>query len=545
MIRVGANERLHDITKNKLVFTLILLFSAIASVCYVVGDKVHPLEGYMDGFFISDAINLVLMFLFFVLLVTGVLILCKNFRYTEPSGRKFSHRHFWGVAGLILFCFMPYFLTFYPGSITTDSFSSLDQALGGQPFSNTMPVLYSVGIKLCLKVGSLFGGIRTQVAVYSLTQMLLMALGLSAICEWIRVKGMPKIVRILALVFFCLNSVIGMYSITMWKDVLFSLICVLYVLYIYDIVECGTKNILKIRNLIAYIVFALLISFARNNGIYVVILTTAAFLFLGKGVRVKFGAIAGVLIALIMVIQGPVYAALGIAKSPFAESVGVPLQQIGYTVKTDGSFTPEEKAFIEQIMTFEDIKEDYTPDCSNGIKFSPDFNGEFLEQHKGEFLKTWATVLLKNPVRYVKGYFFLTCGYWHTEIIDWRCSFGPSKSLFTDIVIPGTNVLDKALGIDISSRLIDYIDNQIDQLFLVKYLFRVAFPVWVMLLACIVLIYKKNAKQIAAMLPIFGIWATLLIATPVYCEFRYMFAGHLALPILFTIMLRKTPEIQE
>lgn len=52
---------------------------------------------------------------------------------------------------------------------------------------------------------------------------------------------------------------------------------------------------------------------------------------------------------------------------------------------------------------------------------------------------------------------------------------------------------------------------------------------------------QKKEKWFAAV-PLLGIWFTLLIATPISADLRYIFAIHTALPFVLTAAMLKTSE---
>ena len=66
----------------------------------------------------------------------------------------------------------------------------------------------------------------------------------------------------------------------------------------------------------------------------------------------------------------------------------------------------------------------------------------------------------------------------------------------------------------------------------------IGFFVWVNLIILFISIYRKDNTGILVNIPIIAIVLSLLIATPVFSEFRYAYAVFCALPIIMTIALR-------
>ena len=67
------------------------------------------------------------------------------------------------------------------------------------------------------------------------------------------------------------------------------------------------------------------------------------------------------------------YQALQIPKSSFAESVSIPMQQIGYAA-THEEITAEEKTAIEEFIPVDVLDEVYVPWTSDKIKFNEHFS---------------------------------------------------------------------------------------------------------------------------------------------------------------------------
>lgn len=79
-----------------------------------------------------------------------------------------------GIFIVIFFAWMPFFLAFYPGNISADSFSSIYQSLN-HITSTAHPVLFTLLVKVTLKTGLfLFHNMNAAIAVFSITQMVLM-----------------------------------------------------------------------------------------------------------------------------------------------------------------------------------------------------------------------------------------------------------------------------------------------------------------------------------------------------------------------------------
>ncbi len=92
----------------------------------------------------------------------------------------------------------------------------------------------------------------------------------------------------------------------------------------------------------------------------------------------------GGMILCILLVQGPGYQTLGIDQAGFVESVGIPIQQVSYTVVRDVALEEIEEDFLEKILPIRTIEDNYSPVLADTIKFHPEFDTSFFEAHKAE-----------------------------------------------------------------------------------------------------------------------------------------------------------------
>ena len=85
---------------------------------------------------------------------------------------------------VLMLLWSPYLYVYYPGFIFGDSTANIAQALGQQPLTNHHPVAYVLFIRLCLRLGQHLGGLTMGLAIYSVIQMGIMALGIGLMVQW-------------------------------------------------------------------------------------------------------------------------------------------------------------------------------------------------------------------------------------------------------------------------------------------------------------------------------------------------------------------------
>ncbi len=170
---------------------------------------------------------------------------------------------------LILLAWLPFYLSFYPGNISGDSYASIYQALH-RINSTAHPVLFTLLVKICISIGRfLFGNMNAAIAVFSVVQMLLLDGILTYTVFWLRRHKASRFFLISTILYFSFNPLIVRFSFTMWKDILFSGVLLLLVLLLYDIVT-GSASLADRRVLCRFLLFSILAAFLRNRIAYAV-----------------------------------------------------------------------------------------------------------------------------------------------------------------------------------------------------------------------------------------------------------------------------------
>ena len=65
---------------------------------------------------------------------------------------------------------------------------------------------------------------------------------------------------------------------------------------------------------------------------------------------------------------------------------------------------------------------------------------------------------------------------------------------------------------------------------------------WIIAIFTYLSVYRKNKKSLLVYIPVWGIWLTMLIATPVYAEFRYVYGAFVSLPLLILFPFLNSKE---
>ncbi len=373
--------------KKKAKIALQILILMMLSFFVTMGLKVHydnTVSGtlavdYIDPFCFTD----ILVFIVAFSLLGGAYLLIKryykniqDFLITKKD-YKMKPLYIWLiVTAILMVAWLPYLLSFAPGAVLGDSFSSIEQHYTGE-YNNHHPVFYTLLVGFFLKIGDLVGNINVGIFLYSCFQCCLLAMTLGYVVTFLARQKVNKIALGIITAFFALCPIFPSYAIIMWKDPIFSMALLFLGMMLFGFAKNNFQG-LKWYHYTLLALCTLAVAFFRNNGVYILILLIPVFylLFRKPALKTTLTILGALVVALI--IQGPIYSALNIHK-PSVEAFGVPLQQMAYAISTnEDSFTEEEKEFFGEIMPWESWKRAYTPLIVDNIKWDEDFNTEFF-----------------------------------------------------------------------------------------------------------------------------------------------------------------------
>lgn len=535
-----------DKEADKALWKSALCFAIPFALTLILGSGFDRDTGEFYGYTLIDVVYLVVLITFVHVLTIAALTLLNRIPQGEDKlaikinmifqnkSEKSKKRWVWFIAFVCcLIAWSPYYLTYFPGIVSKDYVDILNQCFGNAPLTNHHPILYVFFIKSIIIPCNMIGDMQFAVAIATTVQVILFASMLSYMVRWLYQKGCKTIGLILTVAFISINPVMAIFSLYITKDVLFGGIFLLYLLNLYDVVESKGAVLQTIQGFCRFLLLTLLVVFLRNNGIYITILMLVMCCIVYRSMWKKLLLCIAVVLLSYGLLKGPIFISLNIKGESFAEAMSIPLQQVAQTICDEGEMNAEDAAFLKELMPFERVKAVYTPGYTDPYKFDAAFNDAFLNQNKGEFLKVWARILPYNLDSYVKAYLIQTSGYWHIGETDSLNAFG---------------VLDNNFGIKqndlIKSVTTISIEPIIEKLILacrkapiICFMTNMAFMVFLVYFVCICCWENDRKQYIIPLLPLLLLWATIMVAAPASCKFRYLFPFHLAYPVIIWLLL--------
>lgn len=471
----------------------------------------------------------------------------------------FKNPFIWFLLGLL--AYLPYYLAFFPGILTPDSVWQTRQALGLVPLNSQHPVLHTLLIRLLVGAGQyLFGSVNAGVALYTAVQCVCLALINTYVLVVLRRNHLPAWTLVLLWLFFFLCPYCAEYAVTMWKDVLFSAALLMLSVYVWDTVRHDRKWNFG-RNLV-FILLSLAVCLLRTNGIGAWVLFVIAFLI--ARFRTAKHVLPGIAVTVagVVCLSGPVSGALGVEKASPAEAVSIPLQQAAYTVIWDeadgygpanpvsdedyeagkGRVSKEQYEILGELLDTEKIWSTYRPDLADPMKNLMNAgNGPVnLSAQPFRYLDVWLRIGLRNPQEYFDAWYSQTYGY-----------YAPTVGTETSYV---SEVQENDLGI-VRVSLVPYgflifmynVLNNFTRLY--DMVWCPAFSFYVVAAAFLIALFRKIVRRFTGcrknhddakfwmlktafvyILPL-GLLATVLVATPVASDLRYVWALFLGAPV--------------
>lgn len=458
----------------------------------------------------------------------GHILLLATCRSKGPGGppRKSLRVGLLCWASLAALYSLVFYTAYYPGVLTYDSIVQLRQVLGLAPYTNHHPYYYTRFIGLLYRIGeALFGNRNAAVALYSQVSILLMsgcfAYGVATVYRFTGRKGWTAACWgcFLVLPYHIL------YSFAMWKDVFFAASVMMLTVSFYRCTREGASG----WDTAVFALSAFLMCLTRSNGRIALALCVPVFLLLFFRRRKKLCGLLCAALAAGFFLNGPVLGWLHVPQPRMTESLSIPLQQVARVIADGCPLTEEEKALISRVVEIEAVPESYRSYISDPIKSVCDTAA--IEEDPVSYAKLYLELLRKYPLKMLQGWVDQTKGYWNGGYRYWHFPAPFDNDLGIQTAPPS-----KA-----AYSLFTAYEGLFENCPPLQLTLSIGPGSWLLLLCLYAAIAQKKRARMFLPVPALSVIATLLIATPVYSEFRYAYSVFCTLPFLLAMTFGK-PE---
>ncbi len=454
--------------------------------------------------------------------------LIKNSKYSK----RYSIILFFAGMSIMLACWIPYLIKDFPGIVTADSYNQIMQCIGKFPLCNHHPIAHTFTIKLFYELGiALFGGNQTMaIATYSVCQAILLSASFSYLLITLYKFKTNKVFIFIVLAFYSIIPYHGAFSVTMWKDIWFGGIVLALTTTIWRLIEYFKNNkTLPVFEFIMFVIFAIAMCLFRSNGCYAYIVFAPCMFFVFKKKNLCIALAALLVIPTVFIIKGPVYTSMGVVQPDTIESLSIPAQHIARAIKDGAELTDEQYDLLSEVVDVEKIPNHYKSYISDPIKnlVRESDNQEFLERNKVDFLKLWIDLGIKNPRSYILSQIDQTYGYWYPDVQYWVFStqlFNKGQD-YKKIQFLSEATYEKFMQYMHKYELIPFYGL----------LWSIGTFTWIFAVMLGFCFIKRDKQLLLLYIPLVAILATLMIATPVYSEFRYIYSLFTTMPIFIAV----------
>ena len=513
----------------------VIIVSNVLGVIYTISLVFTSLSYILSLSNITERIGTFILYCvgFYFLFKNIIAFLCLNLlkRYVFMDWKYTKKRSvilFFIFTAVMLLCWLPYFLKDFPANVTSDSNTQLLQAIGKEPLSNHHPVAHTLVIRLFFKLGMLlFNNQNLALATYSVCQAILLSMSFAFLLITMYKYNVNKIIMAVTLVFYAVTPYHAVYSMTMWKDIWFGGIVLVLTTTIWRVIkhfEAENKNT-PIFETVLLLIFGVAMCLFRSNGwyAYLVFAPFVFFVFKKKSLCIALTALAVIPIAFI--VKGPIYNSLNVIEVDTIESLSIPAQHIARAITDGAELTDEQEALLSEVVDISEIPNRYQGVISNPIKnlVRETDNQDFIDKNKGKFLKLWIDLGIKNPKSYLMAQIDQTYGYWYPDVQYWVIAEEFSNTdmdYYRDPILPQDTV----------EEFNEYV-NSYRKIPLYGLLWSIGAFTWVFIFSGGLCYIKQKNIYLIMYIPMLAILGTLIIATPVYAEFRYIYPIFTTMPL--------------
>ncbi len=521
-----------------------LLTGAVISFCYIAGESLEN-GGTVDFF---DKLFYFRWLFGTVAIGVVVSLICNLFNKLNSVDWKlypkinrvlqlmeFDIPVRGGYAAVLMLCWIPTWLSIYPGAFNYDAYNEWLQ-IHTANISSHHPVLHILIVGGIVEgIFQLTGNYNLGIATYTLFQMLILAFVFEYVLRFLKEKNVCGLLRFAGFIFYALSPVIQLFSVSATKDVLFSAAAILFLISIIRLMEQENNFWDKKSWQLLFVISALGTMIFRNNGLYIVILMLILIAFYIKKTKKSYLKMCGYIVCVYMTYIGPFYNVLGVTGGGIEEMLSVPIQQVARVHFYEKESIDEDDLELLYSVLPKEYLDDYRPTVSDFVKVG--FNENVFFEHRSECLELWVKLGIEHPLTYINSFLLGTVDFWypHAIIDGYMDAYGQSSYFDYRVDVPGTEVV-------ICKRLHELYESLSWKKSTQKIpgMFLLISPGWYFVMSLVVLCYlwieHLYKKMVAMMILMFNMFTVML--GPIALV-RYVLIMFYVFPLFFAIVKTK------
>lgn len=455
-------------------------------------------------------------------------------------------------AGIIFLCLIPVWLAYYPIIMSYDFHRQINEAYRGfELFYPYQPIAHTWMIWLFWQIGNLLGSPQSGMACMALFQILLYSLTAGYACTFLyRVvrKIWPVVLGVFFFGIFPLNSVLVLCT---TKDVMFSILFLLFVLLLSERTFFAKERTKLIIDVLMVLEGCLMTQF-RNNAWYALAVFAVSFFALSpRKEKIRVFLLCVLLLAGSKGMAAGIKAAIGTKMdAPKSEMYSVPIQQFARVGVRHGQELDRETYKRLVYYLNEEVWDAYNPPISDTVKINMDSEGFGNETDLMRLLSDWLYIGARYPNEFLDAFLELTRGYWFWDDVSWAevLGSGVEGRMGAIYTYNSSELMDTGESIEHESKF-PWLETQLEKIVSGNYFydwpffsvfFKCAFYSWGLFILTVMFLYLRQRRQLMICMFPFMYFGTMLLG-PVVC-LRYITPIILTLPVLVSLGFMKEEE---
>ncbi len=441
-------------------------------------------------------------------------------------GRAYRRRPVLFVMGVLILCWSPYLIVFYPGTVVWDLAEMVAMQYGLRQMTTWHPVLMTWLIGGCVRFGRLFGSDNLGVFCFTMLQTLLLSYALARLLALLRRLGLGRSFRLGALLFFALTPIFASFAQAVGKDTIYASLVLLFTVQLVEWLRFERPKAAAA----ALFATALLMCLVRHNGLYLLLPSAGVLMLALRGrARIRAGAALAAALVCMAAFNSLLIPALGIADATASGIYSVAFQQSARTLR-DHDITAEETAAIDDVLDAENLPALYEANISDPVKYTFRQYGQGRDTEQAalaRYRKTWFSMLKQYPLTYLQSFVAGNTGYYaFTPKIDAARTYNNQGGIrFTFETIPaGDDPLDlhttQIAALQRARELLAMYARGWRRVPVLELFLFCAGYTWLLIIAALSLLRQRRARDLIAFLPALLSLCACLIS-PVNDYFRY------------------------
>lgn len=550
--------------KNKKSNYIFKILSVFFSLFMIFGNSYNTLNnwnlifGNIQVFLISCVMFIGYYFLFNRGINLIFDLICTNkFIRNKAQNNKilnfiFIKHPFISTIIILIICWLPYIVAFYPGILSPDPSNQIKQFFGldmqyreyvimldeNVNITNHHPVIHTLILGGCVWIGKLFGSDNLGIFIYSIIQTIMLISLLAYTIYYMKKLNTPIWFRKMTLLIYAFVPVFPFYAMSAVKDVMFSIFVIFYIIQLFDLIRNSNRNIYSNKKILMLVILMLLITLFRNNGIYLILMSFPFLFIIDKKNRLKILITLFCPVILYYSFTNILLPTLKVTPGSIREMLSIPFQQTARYVKEyDSEITDEERKIIDKILGYDDLASRYKPEISDPVKNN--FNKYSNKDDLNRYFKVWFKGLIKHPNVYMEATINNTYGYFYPDAKNWYIYYKYDKRLedtgkfnyHYNSLKPLRDILSGY------GKIFPYIP-------ILGIIVSIGFCTWICMITFGFILKIKEYKYLIYLTPVISL-VLVCIASPVNTYFRYALGYVFAMPMIISILLYIMDENKE